>query len=164
MGNCVFGSSDSNHVETGKLIVVPNEKLHEFSYPVKVSSLLQKYPSTFICNSDDMDFNNVVKAIDGDQMLKLGHLYFALPISELERKLQVEDMAALAVKASMVIAKSDGQKCGFRRKRDVVFSANEGEKCCRSVAMEGDPNVRSRRGKSGREGRKLTRTLSFIPE
>ncbi|OIV93759.1 hypothetical protein TanjilG_07662 [Lupinus angustifolius] len=143
MGNCFFISSNSNPVHTVKLIIVPEGKLREFSYHVKVSSLLQKYPTTFICNSDDMDFNDVVKAIDRDQMLQLGHLYFAIPLSELERKLKAEEMVVLAVKASMVIRKSGRKKCGFRRKRVVEFSYDEGGKRSRSVASENSINVES---------------------
>ncbi|CAL0330755.1 unnamed protein product [Lupinus luteus] len=164
MGNCFFIPSNSDHVQTVKLIIVPEGKLREFSCPVKVSSLLQKYPTTFICNSDDMDFNDVVKAVDGDQMLQLGHLYFALPLSELQRKLQAEEMVALAVKASNVITKSSGKKCGFRRKRDMMFSGDEDGKCSRSVAPEDNLDIEFWRGMNESNGRKLNRVLSSIAE
>lgn len=172
MGNCCFTSFDSKQVSTAKLVVHDGE-LQEFSYPVKVSYLLLKYPTCFICNSDEMDFNDVVTAMDEEEVLQPGQLYFALPLSRLKRPLQAEEMAALAVKASSALAKSGGgggEKCGFRRKQVVLFSGEENGKSCRRVSPEvggdggGSEVVRSRSGKSGGGRGKFTTTLSLIPE
>ncbi|OIW09745.1 hypothetical protein TanjilG_14268 [Lupinus angustifolius] len=164
MGNCCFSSFDSNQIATAKLIL-HDGVLQEFSYAVKVSFLLQKYPTYFICNSNDMDFDDVVTAIDEDEVLETGELYFAIPLSKLKLKLQADEMAALAVKASLALTKSGGDKCRFRRKRDVLFSGEERGKSYRRVVMEvgGDVDM-SRRGKSGGRGRNLTAELSSIPE
>ncbi|KAI3777065.1 hypothetical protein L1987_46859 [Smallanthus sonchifolius] len=112
MGIC--SSCESTSVATAKLIS-QDGRLHEFSYPVKVSYVLQNNPSTFICNSDEMEFDDVVSAISDEEELQLGHLYFALPLSRLKQPLQPEDMAALAVKASSALA-------GCRRK-NVSFTS-----------------------------------------
>ncbi|KAE9614377.1 hypothetical protein Lal_00028195 [Lupinus albus] len=166
MGNCCFTSFDSNQIATAKLIL-HDGVLQEFSYAVKVSFLLQKYPTYFICNSNDMDFDDVVTAIDEDEVLETGELYFAIPLSKLKLKLQADEMAALAVKASLALAKSSsGYKCGFRRKRVVLFSGEESGESYRRVAVEvgGDVDM-SRRGMSGGgRGRNLTAELSSIPE
>lgn len=169
MGNCCFTSFDSKQVSTAKLVVHDGE-FQEFSYPVKVSYLLLKHPTCFICNSDEMDFDDVVTAMDEDEVLQPGQLYFALPLSRLKRPMQADEMAALAVKASSALAKSGGgggEKCGFRRKQVVLFSGEENGKSCRRVAPEvgsgGGADVRSRRRNSGGRG-KFTATLSLIPE
>ncbi|KAK1410250.1 hypothetical protein QVD17_36785 [Tagetes erecta] len=104
MGIC--SSSHSTAIATAKLIL-HDGTLQEYSYPVKVSNVLQKHPSTFICNSDDMDFDDVVSAVRDDDVLQLGQLYFALPLQRLNRRLSPEEMAALAVKASSALAKCD---------------------------------------------------------
>ncbi|CAL0312754.1 unnamed protein product [Lupinus luteus] len=164
MGNCCFSSFDSNQIATAKLIL-HDGVLQEFSYAVKVSFLLQKYPTCFICNSNDMDFDDVVRAIDEDEVLKTGELYFAIPLSKLKLKLQADEMAALAVKASLALAKSGGHKRRFRRKRVVLFSGEESGKICRRVALEDGCDVdMSRRRRSSGRGRNLTAELSSIPE
>ncbi|PIA52450.1 hypothetical protein AQUCO_01000373v1 [Aquilegia coerulea] len=103
MGIC--SSSDATSVATAKLILCDGT-LQEFSYPVKVSYLLTKFPNCFICNSDEMEFDDYVLAINEDEEIQVGHLYFALPLSKLRHPLQAEDLAALAVKASLALMKS----------------------------------------------------------
>ncbi|KAL5704939.1 hypothetical protein ACHQM5_023295 [Ranunculus cassubicifolius] len=80
MGIC--NSCDSVSVATAKLIL-PDGQLQEFPYPVKVSFLLQKYPSYFICDSDSMEFDGCVSALRDSEELQTGHLYFALPLRNL---------------------------------------------------------------------------------
>ncbi|KAF2283635.1 hypothetical protein GH714_012841 [Hevea brasiliensis] len=65
-----------------------------------------------------MEYDDVVSAINDDEELQLGQLYFALPLSLLKYPLQPEEMAALAVKASSALMKSNtgGKKRGCRRK------------------------------------------------
>lgn len=120
MGICSSCESSSSAV-TAKLIF-DDGRLQEFSYPIKVSYVLQKNPTCFICNSDEMDFDVAVSAVNHDEMLQPGQLYFALPLSRLKRRLKAEEMAALAVKASSALTKS-GDKCRCRRKI-LVFSGD----------------------------------------
>ncbi|CAG7865120.1 unnamed protein product, partial [Brassica rapa] len=101
------GSSESRRTETAKLIL-PDRALQEFSSPVKVRHILQKNPTSFVCNSDDMDFDDAVIAVCGSEDLRL---YFVLPLTWLNHPLRAELMAALAVKASSALAKS-GWSCG----------------------------------------------------
>ncbi|CAK9315218.1 unnamed protein product [Citrullus colocynthis] len=157
MGICV--SSDSINVATAKLILTDGT-LVEFSYPVKVSYVLQKHPARFICNSDEMDFDDVVYAVDDDDELQLGQLYFALPLDRLNQPLQAEEMAALAVKASAALMKAGGggpEKCGSRRTAisPVAFSDEEFRKVPRRGLKKGMGSGRSR---------KFTAKLSAIPE
>jgi hypothetical protein len=146
MGIC--SSCESAHVATAKLIL-QDGRLQEFSYPVKVSYVLAKNPTCFICNADEMEFDDVVSAINDDEELQPGQLYFALPLGWLKHPLQPEQMAALAVKASSALMKTGGaEKCRCRKK--LVLSAdNDGR--------GGGPSRNGGRGK-------LTAMLSAIPE
>ncbi|KAF9682325.1 hypothetical protein SADUNF_Sadunf05G0097100 [Salix dunnii] len=147
MGIC--SSCESTHLATAKLIL-QDGRLQEFSYPVKVSYFLAKNPSYFVCNADAMEFDVVVSAINDDEELQPGQLYFALPLSWLKRPLQPEQMAALAVKASSALMKTGGaQKRRCRKK--LVFSAEK----------DGRGGGPSRNG--GRRN-KFTAMLSAIPE
>ncbi|CAL0311523.1 unnamed protein product [Lupinus luteus] len=163
MGNC--SSSDSTQVATAKLVHLDG-RLQEFSYPVKVSYLLQEHPMCFICNSDEMDFDDVVKAVHEDDVLQPGQLYFALPLSRLNHPLHAAEMAALAVKASSALVKRGAadNKCCCRRKR-LVFSEEDCSNPCRSVPPTIRTVHRSRRGRTTNGGReKFTAFLSAIPE
>lgn len=113
MGICT--SCEANSVATAKL-VLQDGRLEEFSYPVKVSFLLSKDPNVFICHSDEMDFDGVVSAVPLNEELQLGQLYFALPLSKLSRRLQAEELAALAVKANAALLKSQASEKSPRKK------------------------------------------------
>lgn len=171
MGNCT--SFDSSQVETSK-VVVHDGTMREFTYEVKVGYVLQLYPDCFICDSDEMGFDDVVLAMHEDEVLRLGQLYFALPLTRLKKPLPVVEMAALAVKASSALTKS-GEKCGVGRKQIVMFSGDGNGKPCRRVAPERDCGdvgvVRSMSGRrrrnygGGAGGRgKFMAALSAIPE
>ncbi|KAL3649388.1 hypothetical protein CASFOL_005791 [Castilleja foliolosa] len=168
MGIC--SSCESTSVATAKLIL-DDGRLQEYPYPVKVSYVLQKNPAYFICNSDEMDFDDVVSAVSDDEELQPGQLYFALPLTQLRHRLQAEEMAALAVKASSALTKSGGgcggEKCGCRR-NILVFPADTGMRQSRKAAdgeNVGDAGSgRRRRGGGGRRRGKIAARLSAIPE
>jgi len=171
MGNCVCGQTTKE--PTAKL-VVHDGRMEEFSYPVKVSYLLQLYPTCFICDSDEMAFDHVVTAVHHDHQLKLGQLYFALPLDRLKRHLPPQEMAALAVIASSALARCAGDKCRSRRQQSLLFPCEEnatpgGKEApdSRAAADAADNRV-ARKGMNkngGVRGRgKFTRTLSSIPE
>ncbi|KAL3643823.1 hypothetical protein CASFOL_011755 [Castilleja foliolosa] len=145
MGIC--NSCDSTSVATAKLILADG-KLLEYSYPVSVSYVLQKnIPACFICNADELDFDDVVSALGGDDVLYPGHLYFALPLSRMGRRLRAEEMAALAVRASSAL-----------KDHTVVFSVDSVARPARRKAAGG--------GESGRRRRRgeFKERLSGIPE
>ncbi|XP_075494318.1 uncharacterized protein LOC142531929 [Primulina tabacum] len=164
MGVC--SSCEATSVATAKLILYDG-RLQEFPHPVKVSYVLQKNPSCFICNSDEMDFDDVVSAVSDDEELQPGQLYFALPLSRLQRRLKAEEIAALAVKASSALTKS-GEKCGLRA-NVLVFAEENGVRVRpRKVSDAGDSGSRRRNvgggGGAGRRGGKFPERLSAIPE
>ncbi|XP_057417630.1 uncharacterized protein LOC130711872 [Lotus japonicus] len=173
MGNC--SSFDPSTVETAK-VVVHDGSLQEFSYPVRVSYLLQMFPACFICDADDLGFDDVVTAVHEDEVLCPGQLYFALPMSRLDRPLPAVELAALAVKACSALSKSGGggDKCGPRRKQVVMFSGEGNVKAARRAAPGYGGSVDNsvgalRRGRSGRSGGgggrgKFAAALSTIPE
>ncbi|KAL9414984.1 hypothetical protein AB3S75_043288 [Citrus x aurantiifolia] len=110
MGN----GSSSTSVATAKVILHHGE-LREFANPVRVSDILQENHSCFIINSNDLDFNKVVSAMNEIEELQVGELYFALPLSWLNSPLRAEDMANLAIRASLALnmGSGGGEKCCF---------------------------------------------------
>ncbi|XP_010526736.1 PREDICTED: uncharacterized protein LOC104804221 [Tarenaya hassleriana] len=167
MGIC--SSCDSSHVVATAKLILQDGGMMEFTQPVKVGYVLQKYPTCFICDSDEMDFDDVVSAISADEELQLGHLYFALPLSWLRRPLQAEEMAALAVKANSALTRSGGcrrEKCQSRLRcaSSVVYPADEFRR--RSASGDGTvgSSVGSRKGSSSGGRRRLPAKLSRIEE
>ncbi|XP_020236669.1 uncharacterized protein LOC109816183 [Cajanus cajan] len=153
MGNCIQTSSQTTTYATAK-VVVHDGRLEEFSYPVKVSYLLQLYPACFICDSDEMGYDDVVSAVHEDHELRLGQLYFALPLTRLKRHLPPHEMAALAVTATSALA-----QCAPRRKQILLLSAHGNAKPGRRVAPHAVTSKTAVRGRG-----KFTATLSSIPE
>ena len=152
MGNCSASSFSSAHIATAKLIL-HDGSLQEFSSPIRASYILQKYPMCFICNSDDMDFDDLVLAVDENDELQIGQLYFVLPLSRLGHRLRPEEMAALAVKASSALTGTVGH-----RKNQILFSGEHVKKSYKRVS----PGVHRKDNKSRRG--KFTAKLSAIPE
>ncbi|KAI4386717.1 hypothetical protein MLD38_004625 [Melastoma candidum] len=157
MGIC--SSCDTSNVATAKLILLDG-RLQEFPYPVKASYVLAGDHTSFICNSDEMEFDDVVSAVEE---LQLGGLYFTLPVSKMRRRLQAEEMAALAVKASSALAKR--RRCRKKvvdfpvivREKDGDKAAEVGRKRTVGVAGVGGVGGRGRR-------RKFEVRLGSIPE
>ncbi|CAA0840895.1 Unknown protein [Striga hermonthica] len=166
MGIC--SSCEASSVATAKLIM-DDGRLQEYPYPVKVSYVLQKNPAYFICNSDDMDFGDVVSAVSDDEELQPGQIYFALPLSRLRCRLRAEEMAALAVKASSALTRSagcGGERCGCRRNM-LVFPGDGGVgRRPRKAAEDGGDvgRVRSVSQRSGGRRGKTHARLTSIPE
>ncbi|OIT34577.1 PREDICTED: uncharacterized protein LOC109244504 [Nicotiana attenuata] len=160
MGIC--SSCESTSIATAKLIL-QDGRLQEFPYPVKASYLLQRDPTIFICNSDEMEFGDVVSAISADEELQPGQLYFALPLSNLKRRLKAEEMAALAVKASSALNNCGGEKYGVRRKGSDFLVENKGKGVNNNDSAAAELRRARSTGGSGRRG-KFTARLSAIPE
>ncbi|CAN1225011.1 hypothetical protein LINGRAPRIM_LOCUS933 [Linum grandiflorum] len=148
MGNC--RSCQSTGVSSTAKLILLDGQLQEFSYPIKVSYVLEKNPAYFICNADEMEFNDVVLAVSEEEELQPGQLYFALPLSWLKRPLQPEQMAALAVKANSALMNHGN----FRTSVTPILFPDE----------VGDGGRRRRRNSSSGDGRKLTAMLNAIPE
>ncbi|CAN1190974.1 hypothetical protein LINPERPRIM_LOCUS39818 [Linum perenne] len=165
MGNC--RSSQSTRVassSTAKLIL-PDGKLQEFAYSVKASYVLQRNPAThFICNADEMEFDDVVSAVHEEDELQPGQLYFALPVSWLNHPLQPEEMAALAVKASSALMKHGGGFVVDGEKLGVSDAGKSGRRSGGGTAGDGRNRRRGDGGGGGDGGRKFAAKLSVIPE
>ncbi|KAI3870727.1 hypothetical protein MKX03_024081 [Papaver bracteatum] len=165
MGIC--SSMESTQIATAKLIS-QDGKLEEYSYQVKVSYVLQKHQNCFICNSDEMEFDNQVSAMHEDEELQLGLIYFALPLSKLKYPLTSEEMASLAVKASSALMKSSGYSYNRKQVKPVTYTTISERKSA-SIRTAKD-NIGSglvtehRRKKSGGKGRDFTSKLGAIAE
>ncbi|KAH6767141.1 hypothetical protein C2S52_018124 [Perilla frutescens var. hirtella] len=169
MGNC--RSCESRSTVTAKLILVGGH-LQEFSWPVKVSLLLQQDSDCFISSSEEMEFGECAVAMGGEEVLQPGEIYFELPPAWRNVRLQAEDMAALALKASVALASKcrdddDDNRiiircccCCLPRRRSEP-AALFCEKEMPLLAGDGGDGVAKR---GGAKGRKFVAKLSAIVE
>ncbi|XWS67516.1 hypothetical protein CRYUN_Cryun04dG0013200 [Craigia yunnanensis] len=177
MGIC--NSCESTSVVTAKLIL-QDGRLQEFPNPVKVSHILERNPNCFICSSDDMDFDSTLCAIDEEDQLQLGELYFALPLSLLNSPLRTEEMGALAIKACQALNLGGirNKFCGCGNKKvDPLLLPDKRVAKSRFLVTNGGSNGgvagnsggsfgvrRKRRGAGRRSGTSFTAKLTVILE
>lgn len=110
--SCSSGQSTTAAVAK---IILQDGQLMEVSCPVKVLQFLHSIMSAtmsfgFVCDSDDLEFGECVPAMDDDDELVPGKLYFVLPVIYLKRPIKAEEMASLAVKASTALLKNFWQE------------------------------------------------------
>lgn len=168
MGNC-RSSCESTSSPTVKLILEDGQ-LQEFSNPVKVSQVLQNYSRSStsatccVCDSDGMEVGQFVCALNAEDELEVGQLYFVLPLNLSKSPFQAKDLAALAVKASLALC---------RTRRPLVFGstkidATEGRSSVHIQRRGGGGRVGlefvRKRKRSSRFGRGFIRSLSVIVE
>jgi PADRE domain len=107
MGSCLSAHSVEivDVLDTAKVIVIDGS-LREYSVPTQVSEILEENKSSnasFLCSSDELDLDRDIHALSSHDRVKIGQLYFILPQAMLNRPLKGQDMAALAVKASLAL-------------------------------------------------------------
>ncbi|KAL8135861.1 uncharacterized protein LOC141713509 [Apium graveolens] len=114
MGGCfsILISPDMNDnklsaASTANIITITGE-FRQFVTPISVSQVLDKIESSpsesFICNSDNLYYDENIPALNSDHELLSGEIYFVLPNSKLQYPLTASEMAALAIKASAALS------------------------------------------------------------
>ncbi|XP_071705684.1 uncharacterized protein [Rutidosis leptorrhynchoides] len=110
MGACLSSGGASVTIRPNSAFVIsPKGDLRPYSTPILVSDVLQLEAGVggvsnfFICNSDNLSYDEHIRALDGQDELDAGQIYFVLPISKLRGRLSASEMAALAVKASVAM-------------------------------------------------------------
>ncbi|KAI3725584.1 hypothetical protein L1987_65375 [Smallanthus sonchifolius] len=131
MGSCLSSGGDSVSFSSA-LVISPTGDLRPYSTPVFVSDVLQMEPSpSFVCNSDKLSYDEHIRAMDTEDGLDAGQIYFVLPVSKLRDRLSASEMAALAVKASVAL-----NSTGFNKGRNYKKS-----KISPFVVMESNANI-----------------------
>lgn len=133
MGLCVSCDAAVDCAATAR-VVLPSGELREYSQPATAALALEEVghgkQGWFLCDADAMGFEGSVAAVAGGEELRPGQIYFVLPAEMLRRSLTLEEVAALAVKASAALIKaSTASSAGGRRRRGsvspLVFAPSE---------------------------------------
>ncbi|KAK4742308.1 hypothetical protein SAY87_000309 [Trapa incisa] len=120
MGNCLspeqFGTNHSDecaknlhHCSTVKLLLCDG-MLQEFHRPVRAEEVLSKWPECFICCSESMFIGSAVPRIHEEEELQVGQIYFLMPLSRSRDPLSLQEICALATKASLALKRHQCQR------------------------------------------------------
>ncbi|CAM0876447.1 unnamed protein product [Alopecurus aequalis] len=124
MGLCLSCDASADGAATAR-VVLPSGELREYSRPATAALVLEEVghgeKGWFLCDADAMSFEGSVAALAGGEELRPGQIYFVIPAMMLRRSLTLEEVAALAVKASAALVKAaTASSAGGRRRRGSV--------------------------------------------
>ncbi|XP_047088702.1 uncharacterized protein LOC124700656 [Lolium rigidum] len=174
MGLCVSCDAAADGAMIAR-VVLPSGELREYSHPATAAVALEEVghgkQGWFLCDADAMGFEGSVAAVAGCEELRPGQIYFVLPAEMLRRSLTLEEVAALAVKASAALVKASSA-VGRRRRGSVVplvFTPSEEDYSDDSVMtlIAAKPALVQKRVAACRGGRSPPRfspELTAIPE
>ncbi|XP_047088717.1 uncharacterized protein LOC124700675 [Lolium rigidum] len=174
MGLCVSCDAAADCTPTAR-VVLPSGELREYSQPataaVAVEEVSHGKEGWFLCDADAMGLQGSVAAVPGADELRPGQIYFVLPAEMLRRSLTLEEVAALAVKASAALVKASS--AGGRRRRGsvvpLVFEPSEEDYSDDSVmtivaAKQAVVQKRPVACRGGRSPPRFSPDLTAIPE
>ncbi|PIN12369.1 hypothetical protein CDL12_15022 [Handroanthus impetiginosus] len=104
MGTCA--SSHLTTKQSGSIKFPSAEVVHhdgrrqEFRRWITAEEILSLHPNCYLCNSDSMVINSNAPQLPKDHVLQFGQIYFLLPLSKSHTPLSLQDLCALAIKAS----------------------------------------------------------------
>ncbi|XP_020187309.1 uncharacterized protein [Aegilops tauschii subsp. strangulata] len=106
------------------MVLLPTGELREYPRPATAGQALEDSvagdASWFLCDADEMGFEGPVAAVAVAEELRPGQIYFVLPAEARRNGLQREDLAALAVRASVALVNKANAGGGRRRRAGSV--------------------------------------------
>ncbi|KAJ3707354.1 hypothetical protein LUZ61_011059 [Rhynchospora tenuis] len=169
MGSCLSAHSDvmKEMLATAKVITIDGS-LKEYSVPTKVSDVLDEKPTdSFLCCSDELYLDRGIPALRSHEWVELDQIYFVLPQSMLDQPLKGQDMAALAVKASLALAgalEKRSSRAGVKRGIKVMPISELDELETKIVANLQKSEKSRSRGRTLVKGRHSSSRLAAIQE
>ncbi|XP_047076548.1 uncharacterized protein LOC124686688 [Lolium rigidum] len=174
--------SQQAHQPAPVRVIAADGSLKEFpaSPRVTVSDVLGgEAASFFVCNSDELYFNEPPPSLAAGELLQPGQIYFVLPAAAFTRPLSSADMASLAVRASSALAARPHRRVGKNKKmrvvpvqeepenrEDVLFNEKLNERTLGEFAVATSPAKKTdeKQKLAARSRLKLKRVLSVIQE
>jgi hypothetical protein len=176
MGLCVSCDAAADCAATAR-VVLPSGELREYSQPATAAMALEEIGQDkqgwFLCDADAMGFEGTVAAVAAGEELQPGQIYFVLPGDMLRRHLTLEEVSALAVKASAALVKAATASSGGRRRRGsvapLVFAPSEEDYSEKTLmtcaaAKPAVPRKRVIAYRAGRSPPRFSPDLTAIPE
>jgi hypothetical protein len=88
------------------LVLLPTDELREYPRQATAARALEDAAGGpwLLCDADAMGLEGPVPAVRGGEELRAGRIYFALPAAAARRGMRREEVAALAVRASVALS------------------------------------------------------------
>uniref|UniRef100_A0A0C9RSY5 TSA: Wollemia nobilis Ref_Wollemi_Transcript_14350_1029 transcribed RNA sequence n=1 Tax=Wollemia nobilis TaxID=56998 RepID=A0A0C9RSY5_9CONI len=93
----------------GIRIVHLNGQVDDVQAPVKVKQVLQQHPRHFLCNSRDLHGIASKRLMSGEDEVRMGEIYFLLPLSILDSEMSPKNSAALAARLLAAAKREDSK-------------------------------------------------------
>ncbi|XP_030941849.1 uncharacterized protein LOC115966843 [Quercus lobata] len=81
--------------------------LQELKHSIKAEQILSQNLGCFLCSSESMYINSHIPFIPQNEELKLGQIYFLMPLSKSHQTLSLQDLCTLAIKAHAALTHSE---------------------------------------------------------
>ncbi|KAJ9152893.1 hypothetical protein P3X46_026401 [Hevea brasiliensis] len=135
MGNCASPqyakksalSLALNWKSTAKIVHIDGS-LQEFKQPIKANLILSQYSNFFLCSSESMYVNCRLPQVADDEELQLGQIYFLMPLSKSHAPLSLQELCALAIKASSALPQPD---TGYPSSKTLPYLRGNGQRFCK---------------------------------
>ncbi|KAL7236712.1 hypothetical protein ACSBR1_019922 [Camellia fascicularis] len=90
------------------MIIDMDANLQEFKQPIKAYHILSQNPNSFLCSSETMYVGSRALHVPYDEELQPGQTYFLMPLPTKSQQtpLSLQDLCALAIKASTALNNS----------------------------------------------------------
>ncbi|XP_028051314.1 uncharacterized protein LOC114255966 [Camellia sinensis] len=90
------------------MIIDMDAHLQEFKQPIKAYHILFQNPNSFLCSSETMYVGSRALHVPYDEELQPGQTYFLMPLPSKSQQtpLSLQDLCALAIKASTALNNS----------------------------------------------------------
>ncbi|KAL6497740.1 hypothetical protein OROHE_026979 [Orobanche hederae] len=92
-----------NSIAISAMVVGPDGRLEEFQRLTTAAEVISGHPDCYMCSSDTMVINSAAPQLPEEHVLHFGQIYFLMPLSKLHTPLSLQDLCALAIKASTTI-------------------------------------------------------------
>lgn len=102
-------------------VVYLDGQVDEFAAPISAKRVLQNHPRHFICNSRDL-YGAISPALQPEEELRVGELYFLLPLLALQ---SAENLLALATRLYAAARKEATKAAQRRRSVDSMIQRRE---------------------------------------
>lgn len=104
-------------------IIYMDGKLQRFRQSIKASQVLSQNPGCFLCSSESMYVDSYLQHVSEDEDLKLGQIYFLMPLSKSQAPLTLQELCSLAIKASSALSSyKNSAMNGGKNSRDEILA------------------------------------------
>ncbi|TMW84333.1 hypothetical protein EJD97_025403 [Solanum chilense] len=105
MGNyisCTLSGPGGNKQSRGIKVIFPSGEIRHFYEPIKAAEIMMETPNFFLVNTRSLHIGRRFSALNADEDLEMGNVYFMFPMKRVNSFVSAGDMGALLLTANSV--------------------------------------------------------------